>query len=195
MTKNILIAGLLGGIAMTVWLVVSNAMLPFKSELMHKRLPLEDQLALHGALAAHVTETGLYSVPYLPHGDEDRFPDYRDQPVYAVHYDGTTHGAGSPLSAMPFAAIFASALLAAWMLASAGDGVRSGYLRRVLFIAAIGVIMALADDVLQMSFGPQPRDYLTFLAVNNVVTWLIAGLVIGGRIGERRPGTDAVRSG
>jgi hypothetical protein len=72
------------------------------------------------------------------------------------------------------------------MLALAGDGVRSRYYRRVLFVTAIGVIMALADDVLQMSFGPQPRDYLRFLAINNVITWLLAGLIIGWRIKGRQ---------
>ena len=86
---------------------------------------------------------------------------------------------------MPLVVVLVTAWLAAWMLASAGDMILSRYYRRVLFVAAIGVIMALADDVLQMSFGPQPKDYLVFLALNNVVTWLLAGLAIGWRIKGR----------
>lgn len=182
MRKNALIAGLLGGVAMTLWLFVSNAILPIKHDLMHRRLPLEDQLALHGALAGTITETGTYSVPYLTREDEARFPDYRNQPIYSINFAGSTHGAGSAPTPTPLVVIFVASILAAWMLVSAGDGVLSRYYRRVLFVTAIGVVMALADDVLQMSFGPQPRDYLTFLAVNNVITWLIAGLVIGWRI-------------
>jgi hypothetical protein len=33
-----------------------------------------------------------------------------------------------------------------------------------------------------MSFGPQGKDYLFFLAVNNIVTWSLAGLVIAWRV-------------
>ena len=44
--------------------------------------------------------------------------------------------------------------------------------------ALVGVVVAVYDDLLQMSFGPQPRDYLLFLAVNNVITWTLVGLVI-----------------
>lgn len=185
MRRNVLIAGLLGGVVMTLWMFVSNAVLPIKHELVHQRLPFEDQLALHGALENVITETGTYSVPYLSREDEPRFPDYRDQPVYSIHYSGITHGTGSPPTPMPLVAIFAASFLAAWMLASAGEGVLSRYHRKVLFVTAIGVVMALADDVLQMSFGPQPRDYLLFLAVNNVITWLLAGLIIGWRIRAR----------
>lgn len=185
MSKNVLIAGLLGGVVMTLWLLVSNAILPIKHQLIHQSLPLDSQLALHGALAGNITETGTYSVPYLSREDETRFPDYRNQPVYSVTFEGGTHGAGSSPSFMPLIAIFVSTFLAAWLLASAGDGVRSCYYRRVLFVAAIGLIMALADDVLQMSFGPQPKDYLAFLAVNNVITWLLVGLAIGGLIKGR----------
>ena len=124
-------------------------------------------------------------MPHLSRAEEDRFPDYRNQPIYSITYEGGTHGEGAPLSVIPLLVVFASSFLAAGMLASTGNGILSRYYRRVLFVAAFGVIIALADDVLQMSFGPQPNDYLVFLAINNVITWLLAGLVIGSRIKER----------
>jgi len=33
-----------------------------------------------------------------------------------------------------------------------------------------------------MFFGPQPRDYLVFLAINNVLTWFWMGLAIAWKI-------------
>jgi hypothetical protein len=182
MKRNILVAGLLGGIVMTLWLFVSNAVLPVKQDLMNRKLPLDDQQALHGVLADHVPEPGHYSVPYLTREEEDRFPDYRNLPVYTIQYEGFTHGEGSQPTLTPLLAIFLASFIVSWMLASAGSGILSHYWRRVLFVVAIGVVIALADDVLQMSFGPQPANYLTFLAINNLVTWLLAGLVIGWRI-------------
>ena len=58
------------------------------------------------------------------------------------------------------------------------SGECADYWRRVLFVALIGVVVALFGDLLQLSFGPQPGDYLIFLAVNNVITWTLVGLVI-----------------
>jgi hypothetical protein len=77
-------------------------------------------------------------------------------------------------------AVFLPPLLATWMLSMASPAVLSRYSRRVLFVVAMGVIIALNDDVLQMSFGPQPKDYLSFLAINNLVAWTLTGLVIAG---------------
>ena len=44
--KRVLFAGLSGGMVMLTWLFVSNAMLPFKSNLIHGVLPLQDQLGI-----------------------------------------------------------------------------------------------------------------------------------------------------
>jgi hypothetical protein len=104
-------------------------------------------------------------VPYLSRDDEDRFPDYRNQPIYSITLEGGTHGEGAPPSVIPLLAVFAASFLAAGMLVSTGGGILSRYYRRVLFVTAIGVIIALADDVLQMSFGPQPKDYLDIAAL------------------------------
>ncbi len=182
MNRNILVAGILGGIVMTLWLFVSNGVLPVKRDLLNQQLPFDDQQALHNVLAGHITETGHYSVPYVTREEENRFPDYRNLPVYTIQYEGLTHGEGSPPTPAPLVAIFLASLIASWMLASANSGILSHYWRRVLFVAAIGAVVALADDVLQMSFGPQPGAYLVFLAINNLITWLLAALVIGWRI-------------
>jgi hypothetical protein len=71
------------------------------------------------------------------------------------------------------------------MLSVTSQRIRSTYSRRVLFVALIGVVVALYDDLLQMSFGPQPKDYLVFLAVNNLITWTLVGLVIAGCVGRK----------
>ncbi len=183
MNKRILFSGLSGGLAMLVWLFVTNAVLPFKTTLIHKTLPFQSQLEVHGALKEAITEPGTFSIPYLSQDEEGRFPDYRNQPVYTVIFEEYSHGGGgggSIMSSLPLVllAIFLPPLLAAWMLSVASAAFSSRYSRRVLFVTAIGVIIALYDDVLQMSFGPQSVDYLSFLAVNNLVAWTLAGLVI-----------------
>lgn len=183
MRRNVLTAGLLGGAVMMFWLFVSNAMIPIKSNLIHK--PPTNQLELHEALKASITEPGTYTCPYLSREDEHLLEDYRNQPVYSIIYSGYSHGAGLDAEFfLPFVVVFAVAFLAAWLLSLLSRRVLASYWRKVLFVAAIGLLVALSDDVVQMSFGPQPQDYLVFLAVNNVITWTLGGLMIAGRIKE-----------
>ena len=127
MKRNILTAGLLGGIVMTLWLFVSNGVLPVKRDLVNQKLPLDDQQALHSVMAAHITETGHCSAPYVTREEEDRFPDYLNLPVYTIQYEGLTHGEGLPPTPAPLVAIFMASLIASWMLASASSGILSHY--------------------------------------------------------------------
>jgi hypothetical protein len=183
MKKEVLIAGLLGGVVMLIWLTISNAMIPIKSSLIHKTIPFQNQVELHQALKTNITEPGTYSVPYVGWDEESKFPDYRNQPVYSITYSGYTHGsAGSIADFLPIPIMFAVPMFAAWMLSVSSRKIRQKYIRRVMFVVTIGLIVALSDDILQMSFGPQPRDYLVFLAVNNVITWVLTGLAIAWKI-------------
>ncbi len=182
MKKEVVASGLLGGTVMFVWLFVTNAVLPFKSNIIHRMIPLVNQLVVHEALRENIREPGTYSVPYLSNEDEARFPDYRSQPVYSITYEGYSHGGsgGSIMSSFPVMvlAVFIPPLLAAWMLSVTSSAILSTYLRRFLFVTVLGLIVALHDDVVQMSLGPQPEDYLIFLATNNVIAWALTGLVI-----------------
>jgi hypothetical protein len=177
MKKNVWLAGSLGGVVMLVWLFISNAVLPLKGDMIHRVVP--NQLEVHEALKENITEPGTYSCLYLTREEEATMSDYRSQPIYSITYSGSTHGdPGSAGDFLPILLIFVATTTAAWMLSVTSRRTRSTYLRRVLFVALIGVVVALYDDLLQLSFGPQPRDYLIFLAINNLITWTLVGLVI-----------------
>jgi hypothetical protein len=197
MKKSVVSAGVLGGMVMFFWLFVSNAMLPIKGELIHRELPFSAQLEVHQALKGSITDPGTYSIPYLSPQEEDQFPDYRDQPVFSVTYEGYSHsgvGGIGVFSSFPVVllAIFLPALIAAWMLSLACSGRPMSYPWRFLFVLSVGVIIALHDDVLQMSFGPQGKDYLAFLAANNILAWALSGAVIAGvvKFDRDRPKTE-----
>jgi len=185
MKKDVWLAGLLGGVVMFAWLFVSNAVLPVKSNMIHRVVP--NQLEVHQALKENITEPGTYSCLYLTREEEATMSDYRSQPIYSITYSGATHGdPGSVGDFLPIVLIFVATTIAAWMLSVTSPRARSSYSRRVLFVALIGVVVALYDDLLQLSFGPQPRDYLIFLAVNNLITWTLVGLVIAAFVKSDR---------
>jgi len=179
--KDVIIAGLLGSVVMFVWLTLTNAFIPLKSDMIHNIPP--NQLEIFKVLKENITDTGTYTCPYLSPPGEGQLPDYRSPPVFSITYSGITHGnPGSAPMWLPFLIILVVPAIAAWMLSVASGTIKGSYLKRMLFVASIGVIVALYDDVLQMSFGPQPKDYLLFLAVNNVITWILAGAVIAAKI-------------
>ena len=185
MKKDVWFAGLSGGVVMLVWLFISNAILPVKSDMIHKVAP--NQLELHEALKENITEPGTYSCLYLTRAEEATMPDYRSQPIYSITYSGATHGdPGSAGSFLPILWIFVATTIAAWMLSATSRTTRSTFSRRFVFVALIGVVVALYDDLLQMSFGPQPKDYLVFLAINNLITWTLVGLVIAACVKSDR---------
>ncbi len=181
MAKKVLSAGIGGGIVIVVWLFASNAILPYKGNMIHKIAP--NQLAIHRVLKENIAEPGTYTCPYLGPEEESLLPDYRNQPVYSIIYEGYRHsGAGAPPFLFPIVIPFVVALAASWMLSMTSEKILSRYYRRFLFVALLGGIIALYDDILQISMGPQPDDYQIFLAVNNVITWALAGLVIAWRV-------------
>jgi hypothetical protein len=182
MRKNVVMAGLLGGLVAFVWIFISNAMVPIKSRMIHKTVP--GQMEVHASLEENITEPGTYSIPYLSNQEQQAYPEYRSMPVYSVTYSGYTHGYTGSIAdiVVPIALIFAAAFLVSWMLSVTSPRVLSSYARRVAFVALVGVVIALSDDLSQMYLGPQPRDYLVFLAVNNVLTWFVTGLVIAWKI-------------
>jgi hypothetical protein len=176
MVKKVLSAGIGGGIVIVVWLVASNAILPYKTNMIHRIAP--NQLAIHRVLKENITKPGTYTCPYLRPEEESLLPDYRNQPVYSIIYEGYRHsGEGAPTVLFPIVIPFVAALTASWMLSMTSEKILSRYYRRFLFIALLGGIIALYDDILQISMGPQPDDYQIFLAVNNIITWALAGLV------------------
>ena len=181
MAKKVLSAGIMGGIVIVVWLLASNAILPYKGNLIHRIAP--NQLAIHRVLKENIAEPGTYACPYLGPAEESLLPDYRNQPVYTIIYEGYRHsGEGAPSFLFPIVIPFVVALTASWMLSLTSEKILSRYHRRFLFVALLGVMIALYDDILQISMGPQPDDYQIFLAVNNVLTWVLAGLVIAWRV-------------
>ncbi len=114
-------------------------------------------------------------------------PDYRSQPIYSITYSGATHGdPGSAWALLPVVLVFVVTTTVAWMLSVTSGRARSTYSRRVLFVATIGVVIALYDDLLQMSFGPQPKDYLIFLAINNLIAWTLVGMVVAACVRSDR---------
>lgn len=181
MTKNILISGVLGGVVIFAVMVAFRLFLPAvgNSEL----LAMPDQVPMQAALKGRITKPGTYICPYLPPDQRSGlFPDYLNEPIFAVTYGGYTHATVPGFKSAGMLAFLLAPMAAAWLLSQASDRVLATYSRRVLFVTALGLFIALGADLLRSLTNEQPFRTAAEMALGSLVTWALVGLVLGWRI-------------
>jgi hypothetical protein len=181
--KNVVSAGLLGGVVLILWTFVSNGLFGFQSRIDMRQLPEEPQV--YETLKEHVRTPGRYAVnPQLT--AEGRFPD--DQPVFSVLYGGVGHEAAGSLMLLGFILFLLTPMIGAWMLTQASTRVKSSYGRKVLFFTAIGLLFAIYGDLTSYGIGGYPLNGALALAAYHIVTWTLVGLAVAWRIRPRSIG-------
>ena len=184
MTKRIILAGLLGTVVMSVWVMFSFAVLRIGGKSIR---PVPDQAEVHAALKSRITQPGTYACLYIASEREVAlFPNYLDEPLYEITYKGYTHNTVPGFKNLGVLSILLAPMLAAWLLTKASDGVLRRYSRRVLFVAILGVFLALAGDWPRAVADEQGASSLLLTTANTLVTWLLAGLAIAWQIRPAR---------
>jgi hypothetical protein len=174
-----LVAGLLAGIVVFLWMLVAHVALPL-GEVGVSRLP--DEAALLAPLAERLREPGLYVFP----GETDsarREEAYRNGPSGLLVF----HPAGEPLAMGRRLAIeLVTDLLAGWLLALLlGATTVSGVGSRLAFGAALGAFGSIAIDFSYWNWFDFPSAYLAAGLVDQIVAWALAALVAGWWLGRR----------
>ncbi len=137
-TKNVLISGVLGGVVMFAVMAASRLFLPVVGNSGLRAMP--DQVPIHAALKERIAEPGTYVCPYLP--PEQRsglFPDYLNEPIFAVTYRGYTHATVPRFRSVGMLAFLLAPMAAAWLLSWASDRVLATYSRRA-FCYSLGAV-------------------------------------------------------
>jgi hypothetical protein len=181
MTRSVLVAGLLGGLVIFVWLFVSQAILPIRSGYVLNTVP--DQMEVHRVLKEKIAEPGIYVVPYLSPEEEAATPGYRDEPIFQIAYHGETHGSVAGPLQPALLAMLLGPWLAAWLLSMTSPAILASYARRVLFVALLGVFLVVVGVWLPTLYDARPAGLTVFYVVNGILTWILAGLVIAWRVG------------
>ncbi len=178
MKKNILVAGVLGGVVMFLAMAASRILLP-----VNKLRSIPDQVQIHAALKERITEPGTYVFPYMAPGDRSsRFPNYINKPVFAVTYNGYTHATVPGFASVGILCFVLAPIAAAWLLSQASERMLATYFRRVLFVAALGFFLAVSADLLRGLTDEQPFSTVAEMGVVTLVTWILVGLVLAWRI-------------
>jgi len=177
MKKNVIVTGLLCGILLFIWMIISNAILPFRSSIIMKSFP--EQKEIHALLKDKINETGIYNIPYGREEIFSDFPNYGDEPIFQIVYTGTTHNTAGSSLPIQVLLVFVVPLLAAWLLSESSDKILSSFMLRFLFVFVIGLLIAIFN-YLNNVFYPTPLIIYTF--IHTLLSWALAGLFIALRI-------------
>ncbi len=184
MMKRILLAGVLGAIAMFVWNFVAHMLLPL-GELGVSQIP--HQSAFFSALENNIgAQPGLFFFPTPELGAGEKMHDKQVMERMASQYESKPTGilvyrpAGRPFTfgkwlAREFSFQFVESLLAAYLLAQAALG---SYLKRVVFVTIIGVIAAITTNMSYWNWYGFPKLYTMSYMFTQAMGYFCAGLVI-----------------
>jgi hypothetical protein len=184
---RILVAGLLGAIAMFVWTAVAHMATPLATT-GFSQIPNEAQVL--GDVQTGITKPGLYIFPWVDPKDPQAM-----QKMYAlekVHGHGllvySPAGTGDadrmgPMLIGEFLKQFVQATVAA-LLVSLMIGL--SYWARVGAVTLTGVIAGIATNVSYWNWYGYPLDYTVVQVAIEIVSALVSGLAIAWWLGRTR---------
>lgn len=180
--KRIVLAGLLGGLAVFVWGSVSWVLLPWHLATMH---PIPDGEAVTEALVTRVTAPGIYLYPGVAEPGQEDVVEARYRRGPNINFLAYAPVGTAPMSPAPFLRGFLLCVVTAWLAAALlarAAPTLPGYAHRVLYVALLGGFAALATRLVDWNWMSFPLDYTLVMAADLVLAWLAGGLVIAALI-------------
>lgn len=174
MWRRVVVPGLLGGLAMLLFVLVVDGLLGLNARINLNPVPNERQV--HAVLKESLTEPGRYVAN--PALTENGFPP--DEPVFSILYGGVGHETAGREALLKMPLFFALPILAARMLG--WKAVPAGYGRRLLFFVGVGLLVGASSHLMTFGIGSQPLGNAIALALHDVGLWTAAGLVMAWRI-------------
>jgi len=193
--KRILLAGILGGVTLFVWMFVAHELLGL-GEVGVKEIP--NEAAVMTAMQVAIPDAGFYIFPGFGIGPKpSREQMNAAMPAYMKKYEKSGHGiliyhppqSGAfnfgVLLGREFGLNVLQALLAAWLLSCAANGRTYG--KRVAFVAVAGILAALSTNVEYWNWYDFPGNYIAAYMTTQISGFILAGLVIGGLVKNGTP--------
>lgn len=184
MQKSLALGGLVGGLALFVWGVVSYMVLPWHTAVLSK---FTDEAAVAQALSAHAATSGMYILPN-PHKVEPGMTEAQRQ---AAEEDGMTRMMSGPFM---FASVglqgarnrgqamglnvlgnILSALLVTWLLLQTSARSYWGRVGFVVMLAFTTCIIAYVPYWIWWNFS---ASFTLVEFADHVIGWFLVGLVL-----------------
>jgi hypothetical protein len=186
MTMRVLIAGILGGIAMYIWSTVAHVALPL-GQVGVSQMPNEAAV-LAAAQASNGAKDGLYFYPWVDPKDPQMMQKMsaalKVKPSGLLIYHPPGHGVSDMAGPMvaEFLKELVEALIAAFLVSLTVVG---SYWGRVGFVSLIGVIAGITTNVSYWIWYGFPADYSLAAVFIEFMDYAVAGLAIAWWLGRR----------
>lgn len=186
--KRILLAGLLGGLAVFVWSFIAHMVLPL-GEAGVRTLP--NEAATLEGLRSTIPEPGMYLFPMMGNPSEASEAEqakwmeaYRTGPAGVLVYRPLGGEFNFPkLLGAELLSTCLAALLAAFVLAR----LVGSYLQRALLVGIFGLFAWFSISVSYWNWYEFPTAFVLAEGIDQVIGWLVAGLVIAKIVPSPRP--------
>ena len=176
--KKIVLAALAGGLVLFIWGAVSHMLLPL-GEAGLKNLPNEESVLT--ALGSSISEPGLYFYPGLDMKNATK----EDQAAWAEKIKSGPSGlllyrpsGGEAMSPRQLGSELLSNIFAAWIAAIVVAMISAPFGRRVLVVGLLGLFAWLSISASHWIWYGFPTAFVGAELIDQVVGWLLAGLVI-----------------
>jgi len=185
MSPRTLVAGILGGVTMFVWMFIAHMVLPL-GEAGVKEIPDEPPV-LNAMKASMGPGSGVYVFPGTglpPNATSEQksaaMRDYNGKLAASPSGFLVYHGPGATFSftktlGIEFALEIVEALLAAWLLSMT---LLTGILARAGFVSVVGVIAAIATNVSYWNWYGFSGTYTAAYVFTQAAGFLCAGVVM-----------------
>lgn len=188
--KQIIIAGVVGGIILFIWGFFANVILPLHRSSLYN---IPNEGAVIELMRSTMSTPGVYIFPGMPKDKQQSSMDaytqqYQQGPIGLIVYrpSGADPTMGSQM--IPGMIIFIiSSLFAAWFL-SRSTAVASSYFTRVIYCGMLGVFVSFFVYISSWNWFFYPLDYTTANVADSIIGWLLAGLGIGAIVKVKQGG-------
>jgi hypothetical protein len=177
---RLILAAVLAGLVMFMWGAVSHMFLGISEAGVR---PMANEVAMTAALKTNFTEQGFYVLPGM---DMSGHPSEAEQEAWAAKYkEGPTailiyNPAGEDaMSPRKFAVELASNIAAALVVGMILIFASVGFSRGVIISTLVGVAGWLSINVSYWNWYRFPTNFVTAELIDQTVSWLLAGFVLG----------------
>lgn len=173
MTKRVLLAGLLGTLAMFIWTAVAHMALPLGEAGVRQ---IDNEQPLLAAMQSALPDRGLYLFPKIPPGGDQA--QYGQQiaagPSGMLVYMPRRDFSFGKTLAIEFVTQFVQLIIVAYLLSLTRLETFTG---RVVFFALAGVAAMVATNVSYWNWYAFPVAFTAGMMVTGIVGYALAGVV------------------
>jgi hypothetical protein len=183
MVKRVVIAGILGGLGMFLWLFVAHEFLPL-GEMGVGEIP--NEASVLSAMQSSIRESGFYIYPGLGAGPRPT-SEQRSAAMasYPKKFEQSPHGVliyNPPSGSFSFGTLltregalnFLEGLLAAWLLSCAAG---RGYVARVVFVTVAGILASITTNLEYWNWYAFPSVYVRGYLATQIIGYFVVGLI------------------